>query len=76
MLLISAKQELEEVFNVKLTTEDKLEILKIMQIELDNDLYITNRKQRTPRLARKQIIDECVDIFEKYLAIERAKDND
>lgn len=62
--------------NVKLTTEDKLEILKIMQIELDNNFYITNRKQRAPKFARKQIIDECVDIFEKYLAIERLKDND
>ena len=72
MQLISAKQELEEVFNIKLTTEDKLTVLKAIMLDVENAISnVSNRKQRIPRLAKKQVLDECYDILKKYYAVER-----
>lgn len=69
-MLISAKDELEKFYDIHLTTEDKLIVLEAMMLELiDKDLWGTNRRQRIPALAKKQVLDECYDILKKYYAV-------
>lgn len=72
-MLISAKDELEQYYGIHLKTEDKLIVLEAMMLELiDKDLLVTNRYERIPALAKKQVLDECFDILKKYYVVERA----
>lgn len=68
---ISAKLELAS-YGTNLTTEDKLNVLKIMVIDLNSDVLsrVSNRKQRIPTLAKKQVLEECIDILKKYYVVD------
>ena len=71
MQLISAKEELKYGFNIELTPKQKLMVLKTFIEYFDNKyLDITYRNQRLPRLAVKQVLDECYDILKKYYAVD------
>ena len=75
--ILPSSIELEDVYQVNLTTEDKINVLKVMCIEINQVLSeITDRKQRIPELAKRQVLEECIDILEKYHAVERTKQND
>lgn len=70
---IGTRKELN-IYNVSLTNEQKIIILKFMVLNIDKDLEkVTNKRQRISRLAEKQVLEECVDILEKYYAVEQTK---
>ena len=73
---LPATVELEKQYEVTLTTQQKIDTLKSMIVDLIKKLNkVSNIGQRIPLLAKKQVLEECIDILEKYYAVERGKDN-
>lgn len=70
MQFISAKEELKCLYNIEMTPKQKLLILE--EYIKDYDFYkldITCRNQRIPRLAIKQVLDECLEILKVYYSV-------
>lgn len=73
MQLISAKEELEKQYNIKLKPKQKFLVLGEYIKEFDNKyLNVTNARERVVRLAIKQVLDECLEILKTYCAIDEA----
>lgn len=73
---IPAKLELDN-FGVELTSEDKLNVLDVLIMDVEDSLLkVTNKEQRIPRLAKMQVLQECKEIMKYYYAIERSKNNE
>lgn len=73
MQLISAKEELEKQYNIKLKPKQKYLILEEYIKGFENKyLYVTNERERVVRLAIKQVLDECLEILKVYSAIDEA----
>lgn len=65
MTVMTAKYELENCYDIKLDTVDKLLALKTMMEDVDNELIRnTSRRYRIPLLAIRQTLDECFEILE------------
>ena len=68
---MTAKYELENCYDIKLDTVDKLLALKTMMEDVDNELIRnTSRRYRIPLLAIRQTLDECFEILKSYHAVE------
>lgn len=71
MQLISAKEELEKQYNIKLKPKYKFLILEKFLKDFDDKfLDITNKKERVVGLAIKQVLDECLEILKVYYSID------
>lgn len=70
---MTAKYELENCYDIKLETVDKLLALKVMMEDVDKELSRnTSRRYRIPLLAVKQTLDECFEILKAHCAVEVA----
>lgn len=68
---MTAKYELENCYDIKLDTVDKLLALKTMMEDVDNELIRnTSRRYRIPLLAVRQTLDECFEILKAHRAVE------
>lgn len=75
--MVSAQDELKYSYDICLNTEQKINILKEMILGINNkELSRNTSRARISILARKQVLEECIDILEKYYAVERVKNND
>lgn len=69
--MLSAQDELKYSYDICLNTEQKINILKEMILGLNKELGRNTSRARISKLAKKQVLEECIDILEKYYAVER-----